>query len=102
MESLFIPIIIALLFSIILSIVFKGKDKVDRGFAFNYYRLSYRRKFLRSLTTLPILILVVIIIYVFTDWSLLINILVGGILLMFYLVQLIYNYYMWQRNEDSV
>jgi len=98
-EIFFIPIIIALLFSIILSIIFKGTAKVDKGFEFNYFKLSYRRKFFRSLTSLPIMIPAVIVIYVLTDWSLLINVFVGVILLFLFLVQLVYNYSMWKRNE---
>jgi len=98
-EIIFIPIIIALIVVIILSIIFKGTSKVDKGFEFNYFKLSYRRKLIRTLTTLPIIILGVVIIYVYTNWNILANLLVGVLLLVFYLVQLTYNFYMWKRNE---
>lgn len=99
MEVLFAPVIIGLIISIVLSLVFKGAPKVDKGFAFNYYKLSYRRKFLRSLTTLPITIVFVIIIYLLTDWSMLVNLMLGVILLVLFVGQMIYNYYMWKKNE---
>lgn len=94
-----IPVSIALLVTIILTIVFKGSDKVDKGFKINYFKLSYRRKMIRTLTSLPILILATIVIYFYTEWSMTINILVGLVILIFFLVQLIYNFYMWKKNE---
>lgn len=99
MEVLFIPIIIAFIVSIALSLLFKGAPKVDKGFAFNYYKLSYRRKLFRSLITLPITIIFVIIIYLLTDWGMLVNLILGIILLALYVGQMMYNYYMWKRNE---
>jgi len=95
-----IPIGIALLVTIILTIVFQGSDKVDKGFKINYFKLSYRRKMIRSLTILPILILATIVIYYYTEWSMTTNILVGLAILILFLVQLIYNFYMWKKNEE--
>lgn len=94
-----IPVSIALLVTIILSIVFKGSDKVDKGFKINYFKLSYRRKMIRTLTSLPILILAIIVIYFYAEWSMTINILVGLVILIFFFVQFIYNFYMWKKNE---
>lgn len=54
MILLLVPLIIAVLVVLILSFVYKGKVKTDKGFAFNYFGLSYRRKFIRTITTLPI------------------------------------------------
>lgn len=91
--------IIALFISIILSIIFKGADKVDKGFKINYFKLSYRRKMIRTITSLPIMILALIVIYYYTEWSMLANVLFGLIFLITFLVQLIYNFNMWRRNE---
>lgn len=99
MEVLFAPIITALIVTFILSFIFKGVPKVDKGFAFNYYKLSYRRKFIRSLIMLPISIIVISVIYFITDWNLLVNLILGVILLVLFVGQMIYNYYMWKRNE---
>lgn len=99
MEVLFFPIIAALIVTVILSLIFKGIPKVDKGFAFNYYKLSYRRKFIRSLLMLPISIVVIIVVYLITDWSLFVNLMLGVILLVLFVGQMIYNYYMWKRNE---
>ncbi|HLR42719.1 MAG TPA: hypothetical protein VK067_05670 [Pseudogracilibacillus sp.] len=99
MEVLFAPIITALIVTIILSLIFKGAPKVDEGFAFNYYKLSYRRKFIRSLITLPLSIVFIIVVYLITDWSMFVNLMLGVILLVLFVGQIIYNYYMWKRNE---
>ena len=67
MSHFVILILISLLVVIIFSIIFKGKAKVDKGFAINYFKLSHRRKMIRTLTSLPILILALFVIYIFID-----------------------------------
>jgi|SRR5699024_4349974 len=94
-----IPVIVTALVVITLSIIFKGKGKVDRGFKINYFKLSYRRKMIRTLITFPILILLLIIIYFYTEWSMLANVLFGLLFLTAFLGQLIYNYKMWLESE---
>jgi len=99
MEVLFVPIITAFIVTIILSFIFKGSPKVDEGFAVNYYKLSYRRKFIRSIIMLPLSIVVIGVVYLITDWSLFVNLIIGVILLVLFIGQITYNYYMWKRNE---
>src|SRR5699024_9631168 len=99
MEVLFVPIITAFIVTIILSFIFKGSPKVDEGFSVNYYKLSYRRKFIRSIIMLPLSIVVIGVVYLITDWSLLVNLIIGVILLVLFIGQITYNYYMWKRNE---
>ncbi|MGX2962083.1 hypothetical protein JNUCC23_23055 (plasmid) [Peribacillus sp. JNUCC 23] len=72
-----VSIVIGLIVTLILSFVFKNASKVDRGVEFNYFKLSYRRKMIRTLASLPIMILLFIVIYSYTDWSMLATILVG-------------------------
>ncbi|WP_010529237.1 hypothetical protein [Lentibacillus jeotgali] len=102
MSDFVIPVLITLFVVIILSIIFKGKDKVDRGFKINYFKLSYRRKMIRTIIFTPINILLLIFIYVYTDWSMVVNVLVGLLLIIAGLVQLIYNFNMWKKNEKEI
>ena len=94
-----IPIVAALLVTIILSVIFRGSDKVDKGFKLNYFKLSYRRKLIRTLISVPVIILALIVIYSYTEWSMATNVLLGLLFFTIYLVQLIYNYFMWKQNE---
>lgn len=101
MSDIVIPVLITLFVVIILSIIFKGKDKVDRGFKINYFKLSYRRKMIRTIIFIPINILLLIFVYAYTDWSMVVNVLLGLLILIALLVQLIYNFNMWKKTENS-
>ncbi|KAB8127378.1 ATPase [Gracilibacillus oryzae] len=101
MANFLIPaIIIPLLITIILSVIFKDKSKVDKGFRINYYGLSYRRKMIRTLIISPLLILTFIFIYLNGDMSMLAKISLGLFFLIASAGQLIYNFYMWKKNES--
>jgi len=93
------PIVIGLIVTLILSIVFKDSSKVDRGVELNYFRLSYRRKLIRTLMNIPIIILFLIVIYSFSDWGTLANTLMGLLFALIFLIQLAYNFFMWKKNE---
>jgi len=101
MSDFVIPVLISLFVVIILSTIFKGKDKVDRGFKINYFKLSYRRKMIRTIIFIPLDILLLIIIYAYTDWSMVVKVLLGLLLLLAVLVKLIYNFNMWKKTENS-
>jgi len=77
LTTFIIPLLIVLVFNVVLSITHKDTPKVDKGFKLNYFRLSYRRKMIRTLTTLPIAILALIVIYLYADWGMLVNVLFG-------------------------
>jgi hypothetical protein len=98
---LLIPIIASVVAIIIFSIVFKGKTKVDKGFKLNYYRLSYRRKMIRTLMISPIIILAIIVIFFYADFSMSVKILFGFTFFMLFVVQLVYNFYMWKKKESE-
>ncbi|MFP3727744.1 ATPase [Priestia filamentosa] len=93
------PIFVSLVVVIILSFVFKGKNKVDKGFKLNYFRLSYRRKMIRTLKGLPVVIVFLAIIYFLEDFSLLESTLIGLFFFLIFIIQLVYNFYMWKKNE---
>lgn len=94
-----IPVIVVLLVVVILSITSKERDKVDKGFKFNYFSLSYRRKMIRTLISLPMIVVLFIVMHYFTDWNRGTIVLVGILFFIGFLVQLLYNYSMWKRHE---
>lgn len=70
------------------------KRNIDKGFVLSYFKLSYRRKFIRTLWTIPVLI--------FTLFLLKINGAYGKffpvitlVLIVMLICQLIYNYKKW-------
>lgn len=94
-------IVIVLLIVFILSFISKGKEKKDKGFKFYYFRLSYRRKMIRTLIFLP----VVILLFFILDMDFLTGLGTGTIvvfkllLVITFLVQFTYNYIMWKKFE---
>ena len=96
-----IPITVVLLTGIIASLLARNHEKVDKGFVFNYNRLSYRRKVIRSLIINPIALLSLIIIYQFADWPSVTKTTIIIILFIATAVELGYNYTMWKKTEES-
>lgn len=78
------------------------KEKVDKGFKFFYYGLSYRRRMIRDLYFLPIYILVLIYAKKNGIWGRYYNT-VAVILILIYIFEFIYNYkrYIKEKNEKS-
>ena len=95
--SLLIAVIVL---AIVFSISYRGKEKVDKEMAINYYRLSYRRKLMRTIYSAPLILAGLVFIYYFAEWpapqfiSFCLLILVGFIL------QVLYNYYKWKNTEQ--
>ena len=62
-----ISIVIGFGVSGIVSFFFRNKEKVDNGFEFIYYRLSYRKRMMHTLWSLPLILLAHISINIFAD-----------------------------------
>ena len=91
------PGIIAIITSALMSKKWEKHEKVDKGIELCYWKLSYRRKFIRTLWMIPIAI--VIIFYFHTTFqSILQTCLVATLLAIMLLIQAIYNYRKW-KNE---
>ncbi|WP_164667318.1 ATPase [Virgibacillus doumboii] len=97
--TLLIPILVVLIFSVILSVINRNKQKTDKGVKANYFRLSYRRKFVRTLWTVPVslLLLIAALFLVQFSWTLKIIIIVLSVVA--FALQASYNYIMWKRHE---
>jgi len=98
-EGLVIPVIISIIITSIFSIFFMRKDKIDKGFAINYYKLSYRRKLIRTLTSFPLLLVASILIIIYTEINSEVLSTYGVIIYSLFLLQLLYNYINWKKKE---
>lgn len=78
---------------------YSKKEKVDKGFVLCYWKLSYRRKFIRTLFLLPMGIIVLIPFYfTFRCWPL-----TWGFCLLYFGalgIQAVYTYRKWKHKED--
>lgn len=64
-----------------------------KRFIFSYYQLNYKQKFIRTIMATPFLI---ITLFILSKQPI-----KCGIILIIYLVQLIYTYFMWKRCGDN-
>lgn len=96
--EVFVLPIIVITVCLISAKIYKRQEKVDKGFAINYFKLSYRRRVIRDLINLPLLIICSIIFYYLSDWSFKIFITFSVIILLCYALQLLYNYKMWKKG----
>lgn len=94
-------IVLSLLINGVLSLIYKNKEKVDKGLTFAYVKLSYRRKMIRTLWSLPLMIPVLLLLNfsVALD-SYEIQFLSLSFVFLFF-IQLAYNYYKWKKNENN-
>ena len=80
----------------------KNMNKVDKGFELVYWKLSYRRKFIRTLWMIPGTIVSLIFIQIVGKnykYTILYTILAGIIYLVILPIQAIYNYKKWMKEE---
>lgn len=91
--------LIVFIVSLILSKIFKNKEKKDKGAVFFYYKLSYRRKMIRTLWTFPVVVISLVAIYRFAGLSSNENLIISISFLILFLIQLIYNYLKWKQYE---
>ena len=75
-------------------------EKIDKGIEICYWKLSYRRKFIRTLWLIPIEILLVFCFHTAfqsTIWTFLVA--VGFVMML--LVQAVYNYKQWKKEDEK-
>lgn len=75
-------------------------NKVDKGFELIYWNLSYRRKFIRTLWTIPFGIVVLAFIW-FTSSNSVMKIILTIFIIVIFIIQLIYTYSKWKKDEQS-
>lgn len=75
------------------------KNKVDKGVKLNYWNLSYRRKFIRTLWQIPLVLLAIGLSILAVD-NIFFNRIVPILLVIILIWQLIYNYTKWKNDEQ--
>lgn len=99
--SLLIILTIISLLMFCLKKYYQNKPKVDKGKKLAYFALSYRRKFWRTIYSIPFLLLVIVFMYfLFGITPLFIGYVIFVVLLC--VVQAYYNYVKWQEEKKSV
>lgn len=79
----------------------KEKVVVDRGFELSYWRLSYRRKLIRTLWFVPCLIICVVILFLYVGISTEEIILYAFFATIVSIIQIIYNYRKWKHSMKN-
>ena len=74
-------------------------EKVDKGLEFRYYKLSYRRRFIRTLWLIPWMLLVLFLMH-WLGASLFILVLTTVIFTITDFVQALYNYKKWKEETE--
>lgn len=95
------PVIGVLVVTIVMSKVYKDTEKKDKGFVMNYYKLSYRRRFIRALWGIPMIFIVYIIMYRFSDLTANEYIIIGVIFLLLISWDIVSTYTKWKKNEEE-
>lgn len=86
--------------SLVFYMYYRKKPKLDKGFKFAYYGLSYRRRFLRTIYSIPIFIISLVIIYFVEGFSF-IFIFFTFLFVILFAIQASYNYIKWKKEEQK-
>jgi len=96
------PLIAVLIVSTISSAIYKDVEKKDKGFVLNFHRLTYRRRLIRGLWGIPLVSLIYLALYWFSDLTSNEYKMIGIIFLFMVLLDVAYNYVKWKNNEKKV
>ncbi|MFD1032874.1 hypothetical protein [Metaplanococcus flavidus] len=95
------PVIVILIVHVIMSVVYKDAEKKDKGFVFNGYKLSDRRRFIRSLWVIPFILVLYIAIYWYGDLTTNEYMVIGIIFILLALLESAISYVKWKKNEKE-
>ena len=98
---MFLVIIIILTVIEIAELIFDKKyemsEKVDRGIEICYWKLSYRRRFIRTLLLIPVCAIVIAGVYLENGMNFITGI-IGTVLFCGIIIQALYNYIKWKQE----
>lgn len=97
--SIVIALIIVTIFFTVMTFIYKDKEKVDKGFKVNFFRLSYRRRVIRSLSGVLFAILVFFLLYYFEFVPPDAFFIILAIPLIVFALEAGYYYRMWKKEE---
>lgn len=94
-------ILIGILFIIIklTCIAFRNSKKIDKGYEFYYWHLSYRRKFIRTIWMIPFIVGATLLLWM-TYNSLILTLICFIVMAMAEIIQAIYTYQKWKNGGD--
>ncbi len=72
--------------------------KIDKGFSFSYWNLSYRRKFIRTLWMTPFIVFISVL-FCYNDIPIFTKVLIIAFLIIVDVIQLLYNYKQYQKEK---
>lgn len=76
-------------------------QRTDNGFEWYYFNLSYRRKMIRTLWMTPLMPVLYFLLR-FIGLDLMYTLIVMAICLVAHILQIAYNYHMWNKYERSI
>lgn len=92
-------IMVSIIAHLILSALYKDVEKKDKGFVLGYYRLTYRRRLIRSLWGIPFTFLLYLTIYRVGDLTPNELKILRITFLLPLLLDIVHNYIKWKKND---
>lgn len=80
-----------------MSVLYKDVEKVDKGFVLNEYKLTYRRRLIRAIWSIPFIFLLYFAIYLLGDLTTSEMEVIGFIFILLALLDIVYNYVKWKK-----
>lgn len=101
MKQIFVllPVLVLIILWIFVTPKYEMSEKVDKGVELCYWKLSHRRKMIRTLWMIPLAIAAIILFHkTFQSyfWTFVVIIIVSGL----FLGQILYHYKKWKREVD--
>lgn len=94
----YIPIFILVIIVVVFHKKFDTEEKVDKGIELFYWKLSYRRKFIRTIWMFPIFAILIILRHI-TFQSSVQTFAIVVLIFILLLAQAIYNYKKWKNEK---
>ncbi len=94
----YIPIFVLVIIVVVFHKKFDTEEKVDKGIELFYWKLSYRRKFIRTIWMFPIFAILIILRHI-TFQSSVQTFTIGVLIFILLLAQAIYNYKKWKNEK---
>lgn len=94
----YIPIFILVIIVVVFHKKFDTEEKVDKGIELFYWKLSYRRKFIRTIWMLPIFAILIILRHI-TFQSSVQTFAIVVLIFILLLAQAVYNYKKWKNEK---
>lgn len=94
----YLPIFVLVIIVVVFHKKFDTEEKVDKGIELFYWKLSYRRKFIRTLWMFPIFAILIILRHI-TFQSSIQTFAIEILIFVLLLAQAIYNYKKWKNEK---